>query len=120
MSSSRGIAMVDDDLAVLDSLKFLLELDGYSVATYNSASAFLDDLATDSVCLIVDQHMPHMTGLELATRLRADGDCIPVLLITGSASPAIVARAAQLGIEVLEKPPDEEAMLKFIKAHVLT
>ena len=115
--SGRVVALVDDDLAVLDSLKFLLELDGYPVATYNSATAFLDDRATDPACLIADQHMPGMTGLELATQLRGDGIGIPILLITGSPSPAIVARAAQLGIDVLDKPPNESDVLKFISAH---
>lgn len=118
MLGSRFVAVVDDDLSVLDSLRFLLELDGYNVATYNSASAFLDDRATDTACLIADHHMPDMTGLELAARLRADGTDLPVLLITGALSPAIGARAAELGIEVLEKPPDENEILKFINAHV--
>ena len=52
--------------------------------------------------------MPNMTGLELARRLRADGAVIPILLITGSPSPTIAASAAELDIEVLDKPPGEE------------
>jgi CheY-like chemotaxis protein len=52
-------------------------------------------------CLILDHHIPNMTGLELARRLRADGAVVPILLITGSPSPTI---AAELGIEVLDKP----------------
>ena len=60
--------------------------------------------------------MPEMTGLELAERLRTDGAGIPILLITGSPSPAIVARAAELGIRVLEKPPTEEDLLDFVNA----
>ena len=58
--------------------------------------------------------MPEMTGLELAERLRADGAGIPILLITGSPSPAIGARAAELGIRVLETPPTEGDLLDFI------
>ncbi len=62
--------------------------------------------------------MPGMTGLELAARLHTYGSAIPVLLITGSPSPAIAARAARLGIEkVLEKPPDEDDLLSFVDAH---
>ena len=49
--------------------------------------------------------MPRMTGLELTARLRAAGVKAPVLLITSFPSPAIIARAAEIGIEqVLEKP----------------
>lgn len=59
-------------------------------------------------CLILDHHMQQMTGLELAERLRADGVSIPILLTTGSPSPAIARRAAELGIEgVLEEPLGE-------------
>ena len=89
-----------------NSLKFLLEVVGYQVVVHASARGFLNDRASRPACLIVDQHMPGMTGLDLTQTLRDDGDTIPVLLITGSPSPAIVARAAQLGIvNVLEKPP---------------
>ena len=115
---SGAVAIVDDDPAVLDSLKFLLEIAGHMVATYASAAEFLGDHARRPTCLILDQHMPHMTGLELAARLRRDGANVPVLLITGSPSATIVSRAAQLGIErVLEKPLDEANLLSFVDAH---
>ena len=113
-----AVAVVDDDPAVLDSLKFLLEVAGHRAAIYGSAAAFLADRAARPTCLILDHHMPQMTGLELAARLRTEGASIPVLLITGSSTPAIVARAAQLGIEkVLEKPPAEDDLLSFVNAH---
>jgi two-component system, LuxR family, response regulator FixJ len=112
------VAVVDDDPAVLDSLKFLLEVMGCDVATYGSALAFLDDRIVRPACMIVDQHMPRMTGLELAQRLRDEGAAIPLLLITGSPSPAIIARAGLLGVEaVLEKPPVEADLLNFVNAH---
>jgi len=115
---SGAVAVVDDDPAVLDSLKFLLEMAGHSVAAYASAAAFLEDRAMSPACLILDQQMPQMTGLELAARLLSEGGGLPVLLITGSPSPAIVARAAQLGIEkVLAKPPAEGDLLRFVNAH---
>jgi two-component system response regulator FixJ len=117
MSDSRVVAVIDDDLAVLDSLKFLLEVVGYAVVAYNSAAAFLDDRVTRPACLIVDQHMPLMTGLELVSRLRQSGAYIPTLLITGASSPTIVAQATLLGLEVLEKPPTENNLLKFVDAH---
>jgi two-component system, LuxR family, response regulator FixJ len=113
-----AVAVVDDDPAVLDSLKFMLEVAGHTVLTYGSAAAFLDDLTARPACLILDQHMPQMTGLQLATQLRTEGMGIPVLLITAQPSPAIIARAAQLGIEkVLEKPPAEDELLSFVDAH---
>lgn len=113
-----AVAVVDDDPAVLDSLRFLLEAAGHTVATYASAVAFLADRVTKHACLILDHHMPQMTGLELVIRLRAAGTAIPVLLITGSVSPAIARRARELGIEqVLEKPPNEDDLLNFVQTH---
>jgi two-component system response regulator FixJ len=112
------VAVIDDDPAVLDSLKFLLELAGHLVSTYGSAAEFLRDYTARPACLILDHHMPQMTGLDLAARLRSAGTAIPVLLITGSPSPAIRARAAALGVEkVLEKPPGEEDLLRFVKTY---
>ncbi len=114
-TSSRTIAVVDDDAAVLDSFRFVLELSGYEVATYPSAIDFLENNGAQAHCLILDQHMPTMTGLELAARLRADGIDIPIMLVTAAPSPAIAARAAELGIEkVFEKPPSEDDLLHFI------
>jgi two-component system, LuxR family, response regulator FixJ len=110
------VAIVDDDPAVLDSLKFLLEVAGRTVGAYASATAFLQDHAARPSCLILDQHMPTMTGLELAARLRSEGPGIPVLLITGRLSPRIVARADEIGIEkVLEKPLAEGDLLNFVE-----
>jgi FixJ family two-component response regulator len=114
----RTVAIVDDDHAVLDSFRFLLEAIGYAVETFTSAAEFLKANVHRFACLILDHHMPNMTGLELVERLRADGSGIPIMLVTGSPSPAIVARAAELDIErVLEKPPDDEDLIDFINAN---
>ena len=111
------VAIVHDDAAVRDSLKFLLEILGHSVETFASAAEFLKTDKQHLGCLFLDYHMPEMSGMELAERLRGDGSGIPILLITGSPSPAIVARAAELGVtRVLEKPPTEEDLLDFINA----
>ena len=112
------VAIIDDDAAILDSLKFLLEVFGHRVATYASAAAFLCESGPLPGCLILDHNMPGMTGLELAAQLRQDDVVIPVLLITGAPSPAVVARAATLGVvRVLEKPADEADLLDFIGRH---
>jgi FixJ family two-component response regulator len=113
----RKVAIVDDDAAIRDSLRFLLEVIGHPVETFASAAEFLKADIRNIACLILDQHMPDMTGLELAERLRADGSDIPILLITGASTPTIVARAAELGINrVLAKPRADEDMLDFINA----
>jgi two-component system response regulator FixJ len=119
VNGSRAVAVVDDDSSVLYSLKFLLEVSGHRVVIYDSGKQFLESHVNLPTCLIVDQHMPGMTGLELVARLRSQVVNVPVMLITGSPSAEIVAEAALLGIElVLEKPPAEEDLLCFVMSHV--
>lgn len=111
------IAIVDDDDSARSSLGFLLEVAGHAVTTFASAAEFLASEMHHLACVILDHHMPHMTGLTLAERLRDDGIGLPILLITGSLSPDIAARAASLGIErVLEKPVNENDLFDFIDA----
>jgi two-component system response regulator FixJ len=115
--SHRLVAVVDDDDAVRDSLRFLLEIAGYAVAAYASSAQFLGIAPLDRLsCLVIDQHMPDQTGLQLVARLRADGVTLPVVLITGSPSPDLFRQARELGVaRVLEKPLDDEALLGFIE-----
>ena len=116
----RKVAVVDDDHDVRDSLQFLLDIMGHAVEAFESAAEFLKAGAKQFACLILDHHMPHMTGLELAERLRADGNLLPIMLITGSPSDTVVSRASDLGISrVLDKPPSEEELLDFIEASQL-
>ena len=114
----QPIAVVDDDDAVRDSLRFFLETLDHPVVTFPSGHEFLAQDSAGLACLILDHHMPEMTGLQLAEHLRGGGSCLPILLVTGMPSPSIVARAAELGVErVLEKPPNEDDVLEFIKSH---
>jgi len=118
MASDDGqvIAVVDDDDAVRDSLEFLLTATGHRVAAYASAADFLAGCNLGRVAgLILDHHMPKVTGLELLARLRAEGQHLPVLLVTGSPSPEIMARASTLGVErVLEKPVSDQRLFEFV------
>ena len=111
-ATQRSIAIVDDDSAVRDSLRFLLEVVGHSVETFDSAAGFLSAKIQNLACLILDHHASY-DRLEFAEILRVDGAAIRILLITGVASPAIFARATELGIKVLEKPLGDEELLDF-------
>lgn len=113
----RVVAVVDDDAAVRDSLRFLIEAAGHEVETYASAGQYLtDSAASRASCLVVDQHMPQLSGLEMLAALRGRGHTTPALLITGSLTPDMLHRAAELGVaRVLEKPLDEDDLLGFIE-----
>ncbi|MBV1796655.1 response regulator transcription factor [Siccirubricoccus sp. G192] len=122
MSSQTGpvVAVVDDDPGVRDSLRFLLETAGHDVAVYASGPQFL--LRADPsrlACLVLDQQMPDMTGLDLLARLRAQGLATPVLLIVSTPGPAVARRAAELGVAgVIEKPLSQDDLLARIEAAV--
>ena len=112
------VALVDDYAAMLDSLRSLLEVEGFAVVAYASPTAFLADRSLRPACLIVDQQMPELTGLDLVAQLRREGSSIPVLLMSGLLPDDIARRAADLGIEtVLAKPLDEDALLRFVRSH---
>ena len=58
----RAVGIVNDDQAVRDSLRFLLEVVGHPVETFASAAEFLAAGPRDLACLILDHHMPQMTA----------------------------------------------------------
>ena len=114
------IAVVDDDDDVGQVLRGLLETVGYQVETYRSGQQFLDAFKpAQHACLVVDQNMPQMTGLEMLTELDARGTTLPTVLITGGEDPDLARQATELGVmKVLHKPMSARELLSFISFSV--
>ena len=112
-----AVYVVDDDIGVLGSLRFLLETDGFEVRTFRSGTALLSAARPADVdCLVIDYKMPDMNGLDLVAQLRRNNVIAPVILITGYPDEKIADRAATAGIErVLMKPLLGEGLAKQIK-----
>ena len=93
---------------------------GYQVETYRSGMDFLSTAQFDQLaCLVVDQNMPSMTGLEMIEGLAERGVNIPALLITGIHDPEVERKAASLGVmTVLEKPMSHHELLRFVSVSV--
>jgi len=110
------IAVVDDDPSVVKSLARALRLAGYEVAPFGSAQAFLGAVATLlPQCLVLDVHMPEMTGFELQDRLAAQDFCVPVIFVTAHDTPQTRARARRAGsFGFLLKPFDPQALFRAI------
>ena len=85
MPSETIVHVVDDDLAVRQSLSFLFASEGLPVRLHESASAFLDTVETPSGCIVTDVRMPGMDGIEFLRRLREHGFAVPVIVMTGHA-----------------------------------
>lgn len=110
------IAIVDDDAGVRNSLQFALEVEGFGVRVYSGAQAMLDDGRFGELsCIVVDQNMPAISGLELIARLRALSVLVPVVLITGQPSAVLSLRARKAGVAVVEKPLLGNALVDQIR-----
>ncbi len=100
------IAVVDDDDTVRDSLRALLETHSYIVIDFADGESFLargsDDVAG---CIILDVHMPRLSGLDVLRALREAGDMVPVILMTGRNDRLLEARAqVESSVTILDKP----------------
>ena len=101
----HSILIVEDDRAVRESLKFSLVIEGFAVRAYADAEQVLAEPRFPKFdCLIVDQNMPGMNGLDLVSELRARHIETPAILITSHPNQSVRDRAASAGIPIIEKP----------------
>lgn len=123
MSSNHNqctVFIVDDDEAVRDSLRWLLEANGYQVRCFASGEAFLNSYDNEELSvLIVDVRMPGMSGLELQEALIARDSNMPMVFITGHGDvPMAVSTMKKGAVDFLEKPFNE-AELRTIVARMI-
>ena len=114
--TSNLIAIIDDDEAMQDSLHDLMEAAGLVARCFGSAEEFLEsDLRTQAACLIVDIHMPKMSGLQLQAELKEEDSNIPIIFITAHGDARMRIRAMREGaVEFLSKPFDHQLLLKRV------
>ena len=110
------VAVVDNDLRILESLGDLLESAGYSVRLFKSAQSLLEDkVALSEIdCLIADIGMPVIGGFELEKLVKRARPELPVILITGRHEIADQQRAIAQGNRFFRKPFDGQALLAAI------
>ena len=114
--TSPTIFVVDDDDAVRDSLRDLIDSVGLEVATYPSAHAFLEvyDNAQGG-CLVLDIRMPGMSGLELQDRLNERSSSLPIVFITGHGDVPMAVEAMKRGaVDFIQKPFRDQELLDRI------
>lgn len=118
MSSSQSVVrVVDDEESVRRSLSGLLESVGLRVRTYGSAQDFLAIDSPDTPgCLVLDLHLPGMSGLDLQRQLADSGRALPVIFLTGLADVPTAVHAMKGGaVEFLTKPLNAPALLDAVR-----
>ena len=110
------VYVVDDDEAVRDSLKILLESYGMTVEDYASTAEFVEHRVPGRRgCMVLDLHLPGTNGLDFLTSAEAPPE-LPVIMISGRADPAARSRAAKAGVlAFLEKPVTHDQLVADIR-----
>jgi two-component system response regulator FixJ len=111
------VALIDDDSAVLHSMRLLIESRDIPVSCYESAEAFLDELPDSRpTCVVADVRMPGMTGLELQRELKNRNSETPLILISGHADVSMAVSALKEGaFDFFEKPYDGERLAASVQ-----
>ena len=116
-NKDRLVCVVDDDEAVRDSTQMLLDIYGFKARTYPGAREFLAEFdAVATGCLILDIHMPEMTGVELLTLLRARNIAVPAIIVSGRSDPMLAESLARSGaLAILNKPVNEGELMGYVE-----
>jgi FixJ family two-component response regulator len=116
MAKSWLIAVVDDEPSVRKALRRLLSASGHEVKTFASGQEFLEGFAAwRPDCLVLDLHMPGLSGLEVQKELARIGDSLPIVIITAFDDPESRAQCLAAGATAyLLKPFDDQALLDAI------
>ena len=111
------ICILDDDFSVLNSLRELLDSDGWEARTFDNPELFLAYAREHPVKLaVLDVWLPQMTGIDVQERLRVISPETLVIVITGREEPAIRATAMEAGaFGFLGKPFEDEAFLTLVR-----
>jgi FixJ family two-component response regulator len=115
---AHTIAVIDDDLRVVESIVNLLSSCGYRAEGYRSAEQFLGvEGLSKSSCIITDVEMRQMSGLGLLRHVKSVNSPVPVVIITGKPSENSEAFYLERGaIGFFRKPIDGDALVDLIKA----
>jgi len=111
------LVLVDDDFALRSALKFALELDGFRVQAFASGEDLLAaELPDRDVCLVLDENLPGLGGLDSLEALRRRAVDLPALLITSHPGPGLRRRAGRLRVPIIEKPLIDDLLVRNIRS----
>ena len=118
MADPVQIAIIEDDPAVLDSLRIYFERQAVKTSCFDAAKDFLAavDRSAQFDCVVSDVRMPGVSGLDLVRLLKTRGFTPPIILITGHGDIDMAVSAIKIGaFDFIEKPFDETRLLASIR-----
>jgi two-component system, chemotaxis family, CheB/CheR fusion protein len=115
-STHAPIYVIDDDQDLRETLREVLQAEGYAVAMFASGDAFFQaHRPGDCGCLLVDARMPGMSGLEVVAKLRSLDSAISAIVITGNGAVSLAVEAMKMGaVDFIEKPVRSEELLASV------
>ena len=111
------VYVVDDDEAVRDSVRWLLEASNYKVELYESGESFITRYDPNAIAvLLLDVRMNGMSGLEVQELLRSKNADLPIIFITGHGDVPMAVNALKKGaVDFIEKPFDLQALKQQVE-----
>jgi FixJ family two-component response regulator len=111
------VFVVDDDPGILMSVKRLLRTNGYDSLLFSSAREFKEQVDfEDALCVVLDINLEPGSGIELRYGLKAAGNSVPVIYMTGNDNSAVRETALASGcIAFLKKPFSAQSLIEPIK-----
>jgi len=118
--TNHNVYVVDDDQAVRDSLRWLIESVGLNVKTFSNGQELLENFNEAEIsCLVLDVRMPGISGLDLQQRLKNMDAKIPVIIVTGHADVPMAIQAMKAGaFDFIEKPYSDQLLLERIQCAI--
>jgi two-component system, LuxR family, response regulator FixJ len=116
IETNATVFIVDDDQAILESMRMLIETVGMTVQTFSNSQEFLESYDPDVAgCVVLDIRMPGMSGLELQAKMQTLKMDIPIVIITGHGDIPMAVQAIKAGaVEFIEKPFRDQLLLDAI------
>lgn len=116
-----AVAVVEDDASILDAVQLVLEAVGWDVYPYATGEAFLADLRMGRIfhCLLLDPHLPGLSGLEVVQAMSREGVSIPFVVLTAHPDSPVTLALRDLGARaIILKPVQASALTAAIAAAV--
>ena len=117
MSIHATVYIIDDDPIICNSIRLLLEAEGFDARAYISARDFLNAIGPEEMaCVVTDVRMPGMSGVDLLTHIATRRLKLPVIVMSGQADVALAVHAMKQGaVDFMEKPFSDAALLDSVR-----